>query len=269
MRITQVAIILAPVSYFSVLEINQQMKYESQQKNIKLKNHARTKVNKTWVPVCDGEFVLTRTDQLLSNVLNTKTTSKFTTFHDIDLMIGTTNDDGSVYLDNWLLFINQSSYGPLNSEFGVTTEQFEKVVVPIAAEMWLGEIPKPYVLDAINYEYTAWDDPANLTRRLQLLVDMCTHSCLNAPSITTANAHISSNTSTYVYQFSTAPPINRLPPMLMTNLSAGHADDIGFVFGFTPNLMVLNGVVPVKITAEQIRVSKAVMSMWSNFAKTG
>ncbi|XP_045187891.2 neuroligin-4, Y-linked-like [Mercenaria mercenaria] len=227
-----------------------------------------TLVNKAWNPVLDNEFVLTATVELLQEIGDTTRNSKFTTFKNVDLMIGATNLDGNVFLPNWLHSINTSSYAPTTGFFGVTSEQFEKVIVPMAAAMFLGEQPCNVTLDAVKAEYTA---PDNLTRRLQNLIDIGTDSALNAPSVATARAHRNNSTSTYMYQFATA-FVNQLfpvPPVLLNEESAGHADDLGFVFGFPGTLLLLFGVNPVNVTDEQKKVSKAIMTMWTNFAKTG
>ncbi|XP_045156652.2 neuroligin-4, X-linked-like [Mercenaria mercenaria] len=227
-------------------------------------------VNKTWVPVYDGDFVLTKTDQLLEEMGSTPGNSKFTTFHDVDLMIGATKMDGNVFLGNWLTYINESSYGPMTDFFNVTAEQFENVVIPMAAAISLREKPCLPSLEAIKIEYTDWENPGNLTYRLQNLINIGTDFGLNAPSVATARAHTNSNTSTYMYQFATASPRTFLPipPMLLSEQSAGHADEVGFVFGFPLALLVPFGASLSSVTAEQMKVSKAVMAMWSNFAKT-
>ena len=210
-------------------------------------------VNKTRVTVFDGDFVLTQTDQLLNEMSDPLVNSKFTTFKNVDLMIGVNNMDGNVFIVNFLTYVNESSYGPMSNYFNLMKEQFENVLMPIAAAISLGENPCKSVLDAIIFEYTAWDDPDNLTRRLQNLIDIETDLGLNAPLVKTAHAHSNKNTSTFIYQFAAASMKEFLPipTMLMSKESAGHADEVGFVFGFPPALLLPFGTSPLSVTAEQ------------------
>jgi carboxylesterase type B len=228
-------------------------------------------VNNTWVPVFDGDFVVTKPDQLLNEMADPSVNSKYPAFKNVDLMIGANKLDGNVFITNFLEYINESSYGPLTDYFNVTSDQFEHIIMPIAAAISLGEIPNKAVLEAIRFEYTAWDDRNNLTRRLQNLINIATDLSLNAPSVSTARAHANGNTSTFMYQFSTAYVMEFLPipPMLKDEQSAGHADELGFVFGFPAALLLPFGANPANVTAKQHKVSKATMAMWSNFAKTG
>lgn len=228
-------------------------------------------VNKPWVPVYDGDFVLSKTDQLIEAIGDISTASNFTTFHDVDLMIGATKFDGNVFLTNWLSYINESTYGPTTGYFGITSDQFEHVIMPMAAAISLREVPSTLALEAVKFEYTAWDDPDNLTKIQENLVKIGTDFGLNAPSVATAKAHSNSKRTTYLYQFSTASLRNflPLPPALMNEYSAGHADEVGFVFGFPLALLLPFGATLSSVTAEQMRVSKAVMAMWTNFVKTG
>ena len=66
------------------------------------------------------------------------------------------------------------------------------------------------------------------------MIDICTDCASSAPVIKTAEAHLSNTKSTYVYQFSTSPPVHfyQMPPMFSGDQIAIHADELVFLFGF-------------------------------------
>ncbi|XP_052767834.1 bile salt-activated lipase-like, partial [Mya arenaria] len=189
-------------------------------------------VNRSWIPVLDQDFVKTETIGLLSKLKSTNFISNFSTFTDIEFMIGANSNDGLVYFPNWLLFMNVTS--DASGEYPVTIEQIKDTVVPRIAQIVLGEMPTQSVLDTIAFEYTPWADRTNTTLLQKTMIDICTDSLLYAPSLLTARGHQRGTKNTYMYKFSVAPPRNFMPPppSLLGERVASHADELAFVFGF-------------------------------------
>ena len=99
-----------------------------------------------------------------------------------------------------------------------------------------------------------------------MAVNMATDYAVFAPMVATVQAHAqNSNGSTYMYKFSTRPDTHLLPTpsWLDGPTQANHADEIAFVFGFSGrrNVQYKKMGVTFNVTSEDIRVSKAVMTM--------
>lgn len=87
-------------------------------------------VNRTWVPVYDGEFVLAKTPDILSELNNASMQQKYSNFWDIDLMIGANNYDGVVYQDLTMAILNNTT--PTSITYKISENQFNNVIVPRA-----------------------------------------------------------------------------------------------------------------------------------------
>ncbi|XP_053386443.1 acetylcholinesterase-like [Mercenaria mercenaria] len=224
--------------------------------------------NRTWVPVFDDDFVLAKTPDILSELLDSNMGSKYSNFWEVDLMIGANNYDGVVYQDLTMILLNNTT--PTSINYKVSAQQFDKVIVPRALEAWLDEMPTTLAVDLTINEYMSWDDPANSTKRLQNAIDIWTDYALNAPIIQTTNAHLNNITSTYVYQFTASPPkhLLRIAPELDGENVACHSDEILFVFGFTETIRKYLNLSEEEVKSHY-KLSKDVITMWTNFAKTG
>ncbi|XP_053385962.1 cholinesterase 1-like [Mercenaria mercenaria] len=236
---------------------------------LKIEGDLFNEVNRSWVPVFDDEFVLAKTPDILSELLDPHLRSKYSNFWDIDLMIGANNYDGVVYQDLMMVYINNTT--PTSISYNVSAQQFDNIVVHRAVEAWLGESPTSLASDLTINEYTAWGDPFDSTKRLQNAIDIWTDYALNAPTISTANAHLNGSSSTYMYQFSVAPPKRLLPiaPVLEGKNVACHTDELPFVFGFTENLRGYWNFSESIIESNDYQLSREMITMWTNFAKSG
>ena len=119
--------------------------------------------------------------------------------------------------------------------------------------------------DAAVLEYTNWTDPNDAIARNLMLVDLITDSSMFAPMLATTQLHTAGTRRTYVYEFSIRPTTHLLPvpAWLDGPTQANHADDIFFVFGFTPKMIDLFdklGLI-IQVKADDIRAAKVVMSM--------
>lgn len=221
-----------------------------------------------WVPVFDNDFL--KSDPL--NILReaSKNSPEFASYHTIDLLIGVNNLDGAVNFPYWMSQFNITN--PV--DFRVTQSQFKFVYVPKVAEIYLKETPSRLVRDEIIQEYTDWDQPNNDIVGLERLARLATDSLFYVPMILTANSHANTLSSTYVYNFHAAPPsrVASLPPSLDFEGNSNHADELPFLFGFNdigPSFLGIGVTNKPRPSTNQMKLSKAVMIMWSNFAKSG
>ncbi|KAL4224436.1 Cocaine esterase [Mactra antiquata] len=224
----------------------------------------------TWGPVYDAEFVPAKTNTILNELLKSEMKQTYQSFRSFDLMIGANNFDGLVLFAVLAPFLKH----PNNSsvDFQLFGEHLDDFVIPKALESWLGEKPTELAIELTKREYTDWDDPSNIVKKAISAAKLFTDFALNAPMIKTANGHTNAQSTTYVYQFSNAPPSDFIetPPEIANDYAANHADELPFVFGFQLNLQGYNGpVLYDNQTRNDVTLSEAVMRMWTNFAKSG
>ena len=223
------------------------------------------------VPNLDGEFIKRNPTDMFRPGPDMKDSHDL--FHETDLLMGANSIDGAFLMPIWL-----STLGLTDPElFAIPRPVYEKLFIPITLSSYYTNIPNiPDVAKSITaFEYTDWQNPDDNTARNKLIVQMATDYALNSPMIYTVNAHASNaNSSSYLYKFSTRPGTHMLPvpSWLDGQTQAIHADEVGFVFGFSSRRSVQYqkyGGITFNVTAQDIRVSKAVMTMWTNFAKSG
>lgn len=193
-------------------------------------------------------------------------------FREVDIMIGGNSIDGALLMPIWLSALGQTD----PEQFMIPRALYETLFIPLTLSGYYTYIPNipQSAKDAVAFEYTNWTDPDdNVARNLQA-VNMATDFAVFSPMIYTALSHAKNDTSsTYVYKFSTRPGTHLIntPSWLDGPTKANHADEIAFVFGFSErmNVQYQKFGVTFNVTAEDIRVSKLVMTLWTNFAKSG
>ena len=195
-------------------------------------------------------------------------------FQSIDFIMGSTSIDGGLFLP----YIAQELALNITSleQFKMPRDAYERQFIPSTLEGIFKDAKNisQSSIDLLILEYTNWTAPNDDIARNRKLIDMRTHCSMNAPMVATAGLHTrGSSRQTYIYQFSTAPTTHLIdtPSWLQGPTKANHADDIFFVFGFPQGLMRFmesTGKI-ISYTEKDVQAAKTVMTMWSNFAKTG
>ena len=221
------------------------------------------------VPNTDNDFVPKHPrDMLLPSSSNNKSLD---VFYNIDFLMGSCRIDGALYLPYFAAALNITDL----EKFKVSRPAYESYFIPsVMAAVFTNY---PTILDvakeAAIFQYTNWSDPNNDIDRNYMLVDAVTDSSMFSPMVATTQLHLRGNKNTYVYEFSIRPTTHVLPvPKWLDGPSkANHADDFLFVFGFTPKMLALFNKTGghIDTSPEDIKNAKVVMSMWTNFAKTG
>ena len=120
------------------------------------------------------------------------------------------------------------------------------------------------ILDLLIYEYTDWSNATDPFLLRQQFIDLNTDALFKAPAIQSANAFVKKESPTYLYQLEKAPKRFGIGyPPTPSWMGIFHGADIVYTFGF-PLLMPENFT-----TAAEINFNKEIMTMWTNFAKTG
>ena len=118
--------------------------------------------------------------------------------------------------------------------------------------------------ELLIYQYTDWSNASDPFALRQRFIDINSDATFKAPAIQSADAFAKKQAPTYFYQLEIAPTVfPAIPFPLPPWFGVYHRADLLFTFG-TPLIMEKN-----LTTAAEIALSKDIMRMWTNFAKTG
>ena len=214
-----------------------------------------------WRPVIDGQFIFDD-PKLIAQGFPSKQVEDM--FRSVDLIIGVNNKEGLVNFYN----INETT------KLNFSKSQIDNDLIPNFLKQfgYTKENLYPSVKAGAVLEYTDWDDLSSNSKQFDRFIDMLSDISFNIPTALTAQTHAGSPTRTFVYKLSTAPAYRVLPVYseLDGPTVADHGDDISFLFGpwFLDDMGGTDGQI-LSATNEQINVAKAMITMWTNFAKTG
>ncbi|XP_019616076.1 PREDICTED: neuroligin-4, X-linked-like [Branchiostoma belcheri] len=172
-------------------------------------------------------------------------------FRSYDFMVGLSEEDGYKYIPSIAVIEN-----------GLSDDEYRDLISDFVNQVF------PYreneIQDAILFLYTNWGNDTNETRRAGV-VRMLTEQQIAVPIVEVANLHSTKNTesSTYMYSYSYK-AINTPNPKWV---GAVHGDELPFVFGAP---VAPRGIFQqLNFTKGESMMSVAMMTYWSNFAKTG
>ena len=222
------------------------------------------------VPTFDNEFVTQHPRQMISKANNMN--SSLEMFYSLDFMIGATSMDGAEYLPEYKIIMNISNIENLK----VPRDFYESYLIPRALSMVLkdGSNITETMQKATIFEYTNWKNPNDDIARNLMLIKLMSDASLFSPSVAAVIMHSEhSYANTYLYKFSTRSDCHlyEYPSWMDKPTNAQHTDDLVFVFGFSEEYIgVLRSAgIPCNYTKENVETAKVVMTMWTNFAKSG
>ncbi|XP_078595940.1 carboxylesterase 4A-like isoform X1 [Branchiostoma floridae x Branchiostoma japonicum] len=189
-----------------------------------------------WTPVIDGEFLPDDPVRLLERG----------SVPDRQLLLGFNEDEGA-----YLMYEGLPGYYIRNREtynYYMNASLFH--IFPTNTEA---------VVEAVALEYGSWNETSTATEAFQqTFTTMYGDFAYIASTMQMANLYRQLNMATFVYQFTHARRTN-LPAWA----GAVHADELYYLFptvrGNNPDLM----------TDDEMQLVNAMMTYWSNFAKTG
>ena len=133
----------------------------------------------------------------------------------------------------------------------------------ITKRTWLRN-QNSHVIELLIYQYTDWSNATDPYLLRQQFLDMNSDATFKAPAIQSAKAFVKKQSPTYFYQLETVPKaFPAIPFPLPVWFGVYHRAEVLFTFG-DPLVMNENLTSP-----EQIKLSKDIMTLWTNFAKTG
>lgn len=213
-----------------------------------------------FIPNVDLYFITTPArDIFLKNVVLPEKSRDL--FLSLDLMTGTNCGEGSLAVSSFFGVENPEHFLPSRTEFERTfVSALQKLAYPGC------NAGTSIIKDAIIAEYTNWQEPDNEHMIREEFLAMHADFTFSRPLYSTLDYHATSLRGTYMYHFDELTSNH-----LFCNMSwfdkLGHGDEIPFVFGYKNAEHVLDWAFYAK--EWETRLSKRVIKLWSNFAKTG
>ena len=220
-------------------------------------------------PNSDNDFVPKHPFKMLkySSDLN----KSFEFFQGLDLMMGSNSIDGALFLSGIAHSLNTT----LNA-LKVPRSVYENTIIPKRLTKFFSNVDHVHeaVKEAAIFEYTDWSNPDDTMLRNFMLSNFETDQNMVAPMVATGQSHSEGQRGrTYLFKFSLqmAKHLIPVPSWLDGPQQANHGDDIAYVFGYSD--IMIQGMFKSRggynVTGEDIRRSKVIMTLWSNFAKSG
>ena len=216
------------------------------------------------IPNRDRDFVPKLPRDMLKPTSDLQQSHDF--FHSLDIIMGGTSLEGALYM-----FVFAHELNTTDTQLVVPKSFYETFLVPkILSDVYddLDDIPQ-VVKDITVFQYTDWDNPNDDKERLKMMIDLTTDTAVKAPTVSTIQLHATGGLgNTYLYEFAVRPDIRyfHFPSWMDGPEVAAHGEDVAFLFRLSDeriNNLKLN------ISDSNKRTSKAIMTMWTNFAKTG
>ena len=218
------------------------------------------------VPSQDNAFVPKLPTDMLKSTPDMRQSHDF--FKSLDLIMGVNSLDGAVYLPFYATFMNNT--------LDLTDVQFKSYFIPKILSDIFKEVPNipDAAKNATVFEYMDMHHLNDTQARIKELVDITTDTAFVAPSVSLLRLHGNrAHGSTFFYEFATKPSsrVTYVPIFMEGPTVANHFDEVIFVFGFTNKAVRRIKLLQpdFSVSVDDIRTSKAMMSMWSNFAKSG
>ena len=223
-------------------------------------------------PTIDNEFIVENPiDIAFGNHTVSFQAREF--FRSLDMMTGVNNGEGAlILLTLWLGLLGQANMDNMT----VTISDFRDVVAPwvISAAIQPNSNDSFEALkNAIVFEYIDWTDPDNNELLRRNLLRLSSDIAFFLPAVRTMEFHSYFPLGrSYLYEFIAEPPQRLLPTPVWFH-GANHADEVQYVFGapFTDIYNYFNFVPTARngtVTLADKRLSLAMMTAWSNFAKS-
>lgn len=175
-------------------------------------------------------------------------TSRNTRFASVKMMVGLTRKEAYSYLSQDEI-VN-----------GISETRKAQIMRTYVQNAYKYNRQKIY--DILDHEYTQWDRPIDNFSRRDDILEMLSDGQFKAPLIRMAQEH-SKKSDTYFYSFGHSTQSEDYPEWT----GGVHGDELPYVFG-APLVGGLSPF-PSQYNAQEMELSKFMMKMWTNFAKTG
>ena len=149
----------------------------------------------------------------------------------------------------------------MNVTYGIQREVFTAAIKN--NDVQLVRNRKPPIPDAMIYRYTDWTNVSDRSRNRRMYLDMMADAMFVAPAVQSANAFVNHSLPTYFYQLQYRADYDVLGRPVPSWLGAYHGADIPYVFG------IYLSIGAHLLTTKDANFSRNIITMWTNFAKSG
>lgn len=210
-----------------------------------------------WVPSYDKDFITRPQDEMFSSGIDM--------FRDLDFMAGVNNNDGAFVT---LLAIQPYMVQRINQSFdqGIPRNFFKDFYIPMYLKDYRGK-ENNLTGDVLNFVYTDWRDQESEEYTREKFLEFSGDYNFFMPILASLRAHAQTpaRAKSFLYEFHIRPSFNKSPAWVK---GANHGEELPFVFGF-PELMADGMGYRNNVPDVEKQISTNMMTMWSNFAKTG
>ena len=219
--------------------------------------------HRPWVPIVDGDFIAAPPENHV-NFASIQDEKSKEFFSSLDCLGGINSYEGLLQIP---MFMGELGMHDINT-FAINQTTFEKAFIPMNLQSLYGfdrYFPEK-LKEVVAFAYTDWSDVTNDAKRRLNLVQLSSDYKFFLPTSEPIKTHsaLANKSKSYLYEFAARTPIRKpfrsLPTWLDGPGVANHGDELSFVFGF---------VGETSIPGHDLKLSLAIMTMWSNFAKTG
>ena len=218
-----------------------------------------------FVPSIDNELITDSKKCLFDNASNEVFTNSF--FGSLDFLTGINSAEG-------LFFLMFPQLGFHDAEhLEPTRQEMTGTLLPRAISYILGPDIPEIIKHIIGQEYTDWTDPENKPNIRENLVRLYSDVMFSIDMLKTVNLHASVSGQSrrrYMYQFDVKPADEFIPTPSWSN-GANHATELQYIF-FNETAGIMTAVPGrdyFKAEEWESEVAKDMVTMWTNFAKTG
>lgn len=221
-----------------------------------------------FLPSVDRDFLWeTPSDLFSEDSLYGEPVRKF--FGEIDLMNGVTSSDGAMSISTWTELLKKQN---IDINQGVPRVFFEDYYIPSSLRT-VYEGVSNVTIKSVIHQYTDWSKPDDPEITRDKMIDLASDISFFIPAVKASMKHSNNDTKTnsYFYVFDHKPSFIPEPNWLE---GATHTMEVAYIFGLHKSMERkliddLNAIDPLNVTADDIGLSNLLMTMWSNFAKSG
>lgn len=187
-------------------------------------------------------------------------------FRSFDVMAGLVDDEGFMMITPFVGVDNTDT-------FTVDRYQLENKYIPEIVRIMFGENIPDNINSLVAFEYTDWKNPADEERSYESFMRLSSDYVFNSQVIDTTKIHAENNhgkkTFLFLLNAFSSQHILWVPPTWRGG--SVHGDEWAFILGYDSETGYTSATAPYGVEPQkwEIEMSKEVIKMWTNFAKSG
>ena len=187
-------------------------------------------------------------------------------FAEKEFMTGVVSNEGLLMINPWAGITNDTE------NFRVDRTELESKYVPDIVRIMFGTSTTSTINNLLAAEYTNWNDPNDETNSMASFLRLSSDYTFNIQAVETLKLYNSiSNKKSFAYIMDAFPSQHILWTPTWAS-KPNHGDELTFIFGYDSEDGITSWTEPYddrKPSEWEINLSKAIITMWTNFAKSG